>query len=230
MRSRDEGTGDALFRSFSHNEFLHDADSIEVLSPVSDLSSQVSGPSRPTVQFASPLEQAPAASEAQSAMRRVQTSPGSLTEFSMVSSSFLDFVQRAEDPDPATGMRRVQSLPVDLDSLDKTQRKLAKKAEAARVSRKKKKDYIQALEEKLYKLSARLAELEAGPNEMKGKVQDMYKRDQDALKEKLAMLMRDPDSNQEEIKHVMISLVGLSKKKNAATEYFLDKCESCLGK
>jgi hypothetical protein len=133
------------------------------------------------------------------------------------------------------GMRRVQSSPMDLASLDdgtevKSTKRLAKKAEAARASRRRKKVYIQSLEEKFSRLSARLAELEAGPDQARAMIHEAQKNEQKEIRQRLDDILSNPDADcyMEEIRELLSAYIQNGRKKQNTAEYYLGRCETAL--
>lgn len=106
-----------------------------------------------------------------------------------------------------------------------SQYRLAKKAEAARVSRRRRKAYVQALEERVAKLTARLAELVQSPGDSPQKAASSHEKEQEGLMEVMTRLLSQPNSSSEELDWVIDRFVANSRKRQSAVEYFLGRAE-----
>eukprot|EP00475_Leptophrys_vorax_P029233 TRINITY_DN42709_c0_g1_i1.p1 TRINITY_DN42709_c0_g1~~TRINITY_DN42709_c0_g1_i1.p1 ORF type:complete len:590 (-),score=140.02 TRINITY_DN42709_c0_g1_i1:78-1847(-) len=134
-----------------------------------------------------------------------------------------------------TSMRRTKSSPMELASLDnevdtRSSKRLVRKAEAARQSRRRKKAYIESLEEKFARLSARLAELEAGPDQARSLLQEAQRNEQKAIRERLDEILasQQPDSHMDEIRDLLFAYIRNGRKKQNTAEYYLGRCDTAL--
>jgi len=115
--------------------------------------------------------------------------------------------------------------------------RLARKAEAARASRKRKKAYVHSLEERVTCLSTRLTELQAATNLSTHKLnqQDLKDQAMNLLRNEIQMQNQVPlsplvssDSSQEQLANLMKQFVSNSRQRQAAADIHLAQLEDCF--
>eukprot|EP00475_Leptophrys_vorax_P039320 TRINITY_DN7084_c0_g1_i1.p1 TRINITY_DN7084_c0_g1~~TRINITY_DN7084_c0_g1_i1.p1 ORF type:complete len:451 (+),score=101.34 TRINITY_DN7084_c0_g1_i1:72-1355(+) len=133
------------------------------------------------------------------------------------------------------GLRRTKSSPTELASLDdgndiRSSKRLARKAEAARASRRRKKAYVQSLEDKFARLSARLAELESGPDQARAMIHEVQRNEQKEIRERLDEILASSraESHMDEIRELLSAYIRNGRKKQNTAEYYLGRCETAL--
>ena len=181
------------------------SNSLASLSPSSSSSTLSSVPPQPQQQQAVSSQQAMAAAAAAALMeqglRRIKSSPVALS--SMVVSASLaaatstgGSVKRQRTGGSSNAAEGV--LPTGRGTQQqKAQRRLARKAEAARASRRRKKAYVVGLEEKVAKLTAKLDALRNDqlsalkPAERMSAVEAVHKEEQSAIKQRLVAILKE---------------------------------------
>jgi hypothetical protein len=147
------------------------------------------------------------------------------------------------------GMRRVKSVPAELHCLDnvgiffmnsyayifkdsnsKSSRRLARKAEAARQSRRRKKAHMQSLEEKFARLSARLIELESAAESSQSKKIESELNEQEKIKQKLESILLSPDVFEriDDVRELVQLYISSDRYKENEIELLLKKIQNSL--
>lgn len=129
----------------------------------------------------------------------------------------------------------------------KAQRRLARKAEAARQSRRRKKAYVTSLEEQVVRLQTKLAGLEAGlesnngvedlPGSGSGSVDELHCEEQKHLKARVIQILSEntewkqhglPAAASAELKQLLDRFVSNSRKRQNAVGFYLNKLGTCI--
>eukprot|EP00474_Spongospora_subterranea_P009494 CRZ09952.1 hypothetical protein [Spongospora subterranea] len=128
-----------------------------------------------------------------------------------------------------SGLRRIQTAPVSLVSLNSTEsesQKLAKKAESARLCRRRKKEFILSLEADLSRLTARLAELQSScdPKQILSKLAS----DQNAIKSRMAELLKQNPVPADELSNLLEEFIRNSRNRQNSAEFYIDRASKNL--
>lgn len=113
---------------------------------------------------------------------------------------------------------------------NKAQTRLARKAEAARASRRRKKAYVASLEEKVSRLTARLAELQAAGGGQQRTSGDALREEQRKTKAKMQSMLEATEDPQNDaaLARLMTTFVAESRQRQNSFGGFLDKLEEAL--
>mmetsp|Transcript_6626 Transcript_6626/g.12191 ORF Transcript_6626/g.12191 Transcript_6626/m.12191 type:complete len:561 (+) Transcript_6626:36-1718(+) len=123
------------------------------------------------------------------------------------------------------GMRRIMSSPVALDRLgkqanaaargmldpNKTSKRKARKAEVARACRKRKKAYIQSLEQKAAVLTKQLSEMSGKARPMKSE-EEVHRLEQDQLLSEMEKLLSNRHCNTKDVKKLVSKFAANSRR------------------
>ncbi|CEP02362.1 unnamed protein product (mitochondrion) [Plasmodiophora brassicae] len=123
-------------------------------------------------------------------------------------------------------LRRIQTAPVALSSMSEHDSRLAKKAQAARLSRQRKKEYIMRLEAEVARLTARLAELQAV--HQPDVLQAAHAQEQQQLKAKMTSLLEQAPVPTDELCRTLEQFVQKSRNRQNSTDFFIGRAAACL--
>ena len=181
--------------------------SLASLSPSSSSSSlsSLAGPSSrsPQSQQAQAMQAAAAAAMMEQGMRRIKSSPIALSSMVIPAvnvGSSTGSSKRQKTAGTGEGQAATAGRP---STQQKAQRRLARKAEAARASRRRKKAYVVGLEEKVAKLNAKLEALRHDqfatlrPVERLSAVEAVHKEEQAAIKARLLAVLQEVRQEQQ---------------------------------